>query len=55
MSEHTTKTLPAANAAYQKNFGDKKSLPLPPGKKIAVVGCMDVSPSPPPVRQPLLT
>ncbi|KAJ3341520.1 hypothetical protein HDU93_004679 [Gonapodya sp. JEL0774] len=33
--------LPAANAAYVAAFGDKGSLPLPPGKKIAIVGCMD--------------
>jgi len=32
----------AANGAYAGEF-DKGSLPLPPGRKVAVVVCMDVS------------
>ncbi|EIM83401.1 carbonic anhydrase [Stereum hirsutum FP-91666 SS1] len=33
--------FPAANNVYVENFGDKGSLPLPPGKKLIVVTCMD--------------
>ncbi|KAI5480203.1 carbonic anhydrase [Pseudohyphozyma bogoriensis] len=35
--------LPAANQAYVEAFSktDKGSLPLPPGKKVAILGCMD--------------
>jgi len=29
------------NSEYVANFGDKGDLPLPPGKKIAIVTCMD--------------
>src|SRR6201989_2575593 len=36
----TTDELIANNAAYVSNF-DKADLPLPPGKKVAVVACMD--------------
>ncbi|ORY90289.1 carbonic anhydrase [Leucosporidium creatinivorum] len=57
---YAAESLPAANKAYQANFGSKAScepfsrlkcieltqdqqgsLPLPPGKKVAIVGCMD--------------
>ncbi len=31
----------AANAAYAKDFGDKKNLPLPPGRHFAILTCMD--------------
>ncbi|KAF7978895.1 hypothetical protein HWV62_44403 [Athelia sp. TMB] len=31
----------AANAKYVESFGDKGSLPLPPGKKLTIVTCMD--------------
>ena len=27
----------AANAAYQKDFGDKGKLPIPPGRHFAIV------------------
>jgi carbonic anhydrase len=37
----TTDELLANNEAYVAAFGDKGSLPLPPGKKVAVVACMD--------------
>jgi len=30
-----------ANAAYAKNFGDKAKLPLPPGRRFAILTCMD--------------
>lgn len=30
-----------ANKEYADNFGDKASLPLPPGRKFAVLTCMD--------------
>lgn len=30
-----------ANKAYADNFGDKAELPLPPGRKFAVLTCMD--------------
>ncbi|MDR3331186.1 MAG: carbonic anhydrase, partial [Synergistaceae bacterium] len=30
-----------ANKEYAKNFGDKGKLPLPPGRKFAVLTCMD--------------
>src|SRR5262249_1997625 len=33
--------LMAANAAYVKNFGDKGNLPLPPGRRLAILTCMD--------------
>ncbi|BGP37204.1 hypothetical protein JCM10449v2_001109 [Rhodotorula kratochvilovae] len=29
------------NAEFVKGFGDKGSLPLPPGKKLAILSCMD--------------
>jgi hypothetical protein len=29
------KNFPAANAQYVSSFGDKGSLPLPPGKKVS--------------------
>ena len=31
----------AANAAYSSGFGDKSELPLPPGRKFAILTCMD--------------
>ena len=31
----------SANRAYVEQFGDKGSLPLPPGRKFAVLTCMD--------------
>jgi carbonic anhydrase len=37
----TTDELIANNDAYVAAFGGKGSLPLPPGKKVAVVACMD--------------
>jgi carbonic anhydrase len=36
-----TDELLANNAAYVAEFNDKGELPLPPGKKVAVVACMD--------------
>jgi carbonic anhydrase len=30
-----------ANQAYVKSFGDKGSLPLPPGRRFAILTCMD--------------
>jgi carbonic anhydrase len=41
MSSYAAQHLPAANEAYVKAFGNKGSLPLPPGKHVAVLGCMD--------------
>ncbi|KXS22163.1 carbonic anhydrase [Gonapodya prolifera JEL478] len=38
---YALESLPEANATYVASFGDKASLPLPPGKKVAIVGCMD--------------
>lgn len=34
-------TVLAANQAYVANFGDKGSLPLPPGRHFAILTCMD--------------
>ncbi|UBF29970.1 carbonic anhydrase (plasmid) [Kovacikia minuta CCNUW1] len=31
----------SANQAYVANFGDKGNLPLPPGRRIAILTCMD--------------
>jgi carbonic anhydrase len=31
----------AANGTYAANFGDKGSLPMPPGRRFAVLTCMD--------------
>ena len=31
----------AANAAYAKNFGQKADLPAPPGRRFAILTCMD--------------
>jgi len=31
----------AANDVYVQNFGDKGKLPLPPGRKLAILTCMD--------------
>ena len=31
----------AANADYVKGFGDKGGLPMPPGRKFAILTCMD--------------
>jgi carbonic anhydrase len=36
-----TDQLLANNESYVQSFGDKASLPLPPGKRTAVVACMD--------------
>jgi carbonic anhydrase len=36
-----TDQLLANNGSYVQNFGDKAELPLPPGRKTAVVACMD--------------
>ena len=40
MSQILTEVL-AANAQYQADFGDKGSLPLPPGRHFAILTCMD--------------
>ena len=37
----TTDELLANNDAYVQGFGDKASLPMPPGRKTAIVACMD--------------
>lgn len=31
----------AANAAYASDFGDKGKLPMPPGRRFAILTCMD--------------
>ncbi|HKA47115.1 MAG TPA: carbonic anhydrase, partial [Methyloceanibacter sp.] len=31
----------AANEAYACDFGDKGKLPLPPGRRFAILTCMD--------------
>jgi len=31
----------AANTAYAQNFGDKSTLPMPPGRHFAILTCMD--------------
>lgn len=31
----------SANKAYSENFGDKGDLPMPPGRKFAILTCMD--------------
>lgn len=31
----------AANGAYAANFGDKGALPMPPGRRFAILTCMD--------------
>jgi carbonic anhydrase len=31
----------AANAAYARGFGKKGDLPLPPGRRFAILTCMD--------------
>jgi carbonic anhydrase len=36
-----TDDLLANNESYVAGFGDKRELPLPPGRKTAVVACMD--------------
>jgi carbonic anhydrase len=40
MSKVLTEVL-EANKKYAENFGDKANLPLPPGRKFAVLTCMD--------------
>lgn len=40
MSE-VLKTVLSANEAYAANFGEKSELPLPPGRRFAVLTCMD--------------
>jgi len=37
----TTDELLANNDAYVQGFGDKASLPMPPGRRTAIVACMD--------------
>ena len=46
LSTHRTmstivKEVTAANEAYVSSFGDKGSLPLPPGRHFAILTCMD--------------
>jgi len=31
----------AANASYSKSFGNKANLPMPPGRRFAILTCMD--------------
>ena len=31
----------SANAKYAENFGDKSNLPMPPGRRFAILTCMD--------------
>ena len=31
----------SANASYVANFGDKGTLPMPPGRRFAILTCMD--------------
>jgi len=31
----------SANAAYAASFGDKRALPMPPGRRFAILTCMD--------------
>ena len=40
MSKILTEVL-EANAAYAAEFGDKANLPMPPGRRFAVLTCMD--------------
>jgi len=40
MSKVLTEVL-AANAAYAADFGEKANLPLPPGRRFAILTCMD--------------
>ncbi|HDP89448.1 MAG TPA: carbonic anhydrase [Thioalkalivibrio sp.] len=35
------KEVLAANADYASNFGDKGKLPMPPGRRFAILTCMD--------------
>lgn len=35
------KEVLAANANYSANFGDKGKLPMPPGRRFAILTCMD--------------
>lgn len=35
------KEVQAANARYAENFGAKSELPMPPGRKFAILTCMD--------------
>ncbi|NBS55139.1 carbonic anhydrase [bacterium] len=37
----TVQQVEAANAKYAASFGDKGKLPLPPGRRFAVLTCMD--------------
>jgi len=41
MSTAANQAFKPANDKYVENFGEKGSLPLPPGKKLVVVTCMD--------------
>ncbi|KAK4705118.1 carbonic anhydrase, partial [Phenoliferia sp. Uapishka_3] len=41
MSPYAPAELAAANKLYVESFGSKGSLPLPPGRHVAIVGCMD--------------
>lgn len=38
---HVLNEVLAANTAYADDFGDKGSLPLPPGRHFAILTCMD--------------
>lgn len=40
MTKVLTEVL-AANEAYARDFGDKGKLPLPPGRRFAILTCMD--------------
>ncbi|MCU7811407.1 MAG: carbonic anhydrase [Candidatus Thiodiazotropha sp. (ex Notomyrtea botanica)] len=35
------KEVLAANKAYESDFGDKRDLPMPPGRHFAILTCMD--------------
>jgi len=37
----TVEAVEAANAKYAAAFGDRGKLPLPPGRRFAVLTCMD--------------
>jgi carbonic anhydrase len=37
----TTEEILAANEAYAREFGDKRRLPMPPGRHFAILTCMD--------------
>ena len=37
----TSEEILAANEAYAREFGDKRRLPMPPGRHFAILTCMD--------------